>query len=414
MASDLRALLALVALASACGSGARERFTPPAFADGGLLRDAVPASRAALAQLSGVHGVEGDAALLGDDVVVRAAGDRLSIFARPDATYAVLRAGCRDGGDTFVLEGYYRRATTVASGLVRLFAEPETNARALCRGEPAPAPIELAGTFDDSSVRLRLQRGARDPSGRFFVVAHRGGCRTIDDCGASENSLEVLRLADALGADAVEVDVQLTSDGVPILYHDDQFDPRLASGAYCRGRVADFTMAHVQALCRLAGGERVPTLDDAFRTVVDETTLRGVWLDVKSVDVLGPASELAARHWARAKAAGRDVTIAVGLPTTELIDAWRARPAPSGPTCLAELEASDAIDAGCGVWAPRWTRGLLEDDARRVREHGGRVAYWTLDEEDFIDTFLGAHPDALLTNRPGLVRHRFESIGVVP
>lgn len=407
MRSEL--LLAAVVLAS-CGGGG-DTVDIPTFPDGGLLRDATPVP--SLVALSGLHRVESGAELLGGEVFVRASSSSVSVFAEPEATYLVTKGGCLADG-RLVLEGHLRHATTTQTGLVRLFVGPETNARALCRGELPTEPLVLDGTAQSSTIRLRRTRAPRDPGGRFYVVAHRGGCRTLDRCGASENSVEVIRLAESLGADAVEVDVRLTSDGVPILYHDDAFDARLTKGAYCHGDVADFPLVHVRALCRLEGGEQVPTLEDALAAAIDDTSLRGVWLDVKSVEALGPTRVVAERQAARARALGRDLQIVAGLWSSELVDAWAASPPPAAVTCLSELEPGDLERAGCTVWGPRWTRGLMESDVRAVQARGHRVAYWTLDEREFIDAFLGARPDAILTNRPGLVRLRFEQMGATP
>jgi glycerophosphoryl diester phosphodiesterase len=83
------------------------------------------------------------------------------------------------------------------------------------------------------------------------IVAHRG-----DSCRAPENTLDAARLAWEAGADAWELDVQLTRDGAPVVLHDEsllrttdvstrfQSDPRGRAGF----RVADFDLAEVQAL----------------------------------------------------------------------------------------------------------------------------------------------------------------------
>jgi glycerophosphoryl diester phosphodiesterase len=83
------------------------------------------------------------------------------------------------------------------------------------------------------------------------VVAHRG-----DSFHAPENTLEAARLALQAGADAWELDVQLTRDGTPVVLHDAsllrttdvathfQSDPRVRAGF----RVSDFDLAEVQAL----------------------------------------------------------------------------------------------------------------------------------------------------------------------
>jgi len=46
------------------------------------------------------------------------------------------------------------------------------------------------------------------------IVAHRGHTRA-----APENSMPAFLSATAAGADAVELDVRLSADGVPVVYH---------------------------------------------------------------------------------------------------------------------------------------------------------------------------------------------------
>ena len=63
---------------------------------------------------------------------------------------------------------------------------------------------------------------------------------------APENTLAGLRLALHIGADAIEVDVHLSADGIPVLIHDDSVD-RTTDG---RGAVAALTLAELRELRR--------------------------------------------------------------------------------------------------------------------------------------------------------------------
>jgi glycerophosphoryl diester phosphodiesterase len=83
------------------------------------------------------------------------------------------------------------------------------------------------------------------------IVAHRG-----DSFHAPENTLEAARLGWQAGADAWELDVQLTRDGVPIVIHDESLvrttdvakrfkDDLRADGGF---RVSDFDFSEVRAL----------------------------------------------------------------------------------------------------------------------------------------------------------------------
>ena len=68
--------------------------------------------------------------------------------------------------------------------------------------------------MSDSKNRFLTLLKARGPDP--VIVAHRG-----DSFRAPENTLEAARLAWQAGADAWELDVQLTRDGVPIVLHDE-------------------------------------------------------------------------------------------------------------------------------------------------------------------------------------------------
>lgn len=92
------------------------------------------------------------------------------------------------------------------------------------------------------------------------LIAHRCGGAL-----APENTLAGLRVAAGLGCRAVEFDVMLSADGVPVLIHDETLE-RTTDG---RGRVCDHTAAELARLD--AGGrhgprfsgERIPTLVEA-------------------------------------------------------------------------------------------------------------------------------------------------------
>ncbi len=69
-----------------------------------------------------------------------------------------------------------------------------------------------------------------------LIVAHRGA-----SSHAPENTLAAFRAAIAVGADGVEFDVQLTKDGVPVVFHDHDLK-RIAS---TREKVRDMTASQM-------------------------------------------------------------------------------------------------------------------------------------------------------------------------
>lgn len=92
-------------------------------------------------------------------------------------------------------------------------------------------------------------------------IAHRGGGAL-----APENTLEGFAVAVRLGFRAVEFDVMLTADGVPVLLHDETLE-RTTDGS---GTLAEQSWQQVSALdagCRFHKawrGARIPCLDDAL------------------------------------------------------------------------------------------------------------------------------------------------------
>lgn len=106
------------------------------------------------------------------------------------------------------------------------------------------------------------------------VIAHRGG-----GILAPENTLAAMRCGLAHGFHAVEFDVMLSQDGVPVLMHDPQFG-RTVRGT---GRVCDTAAAQLAAMDAGSwfgpqfAGESVPT----FEQVVDFCKENQIWMNVE-------------------------------------------------------------------------------------------------------------------------------------
>ncbi|SDD11957.1 glycerophosphoryl diester phosphodiesterase [Paenibacillus sp. UNCCL117] len=95
-------------------------------------------------------------------------------------------------------------------------------------------------------------------------MAHRGYPRRYP-----ENTLSSFQAACELSYSHLELDVQLSKDGIPVVIHDTSVD-RMTDG---KGQVKDFTLAELKELT-IGEGERIPTLDEALdllkgRLIVD-------------------------------------------------------------------------------------------------------------------------------------------------
>lgn len=111
-----------------------------------------------------------------------------------------------------------------------------------------------------------------------IVIAHRG------DADAPENSLRAIRDAGFHHADYAEIDVRLTSDGVPVVFHD-RYTGRL-SAAGRNLKVSKLTLERLRSMpMRQRGVEfRVPTLRQALAEVNRSDNGLGLLLDIKTDD----------------------------------------------------------------------------------------------------------------------------------
>ena len=109
----------------------------------------------------------------------------------------------------------------------------------------------------------------------LIVIAHRA-CPNH----TAENSLEGIRRAAELNADAVEIDVRLTHDGVPVLMHDRTL--RRTTG---RAKPISAISFDTLRRLRLSNGEPVPTFAEALDALPQR--LR-VAVDVKVPHAINP------------------------------------------------------------------------------------------------------------------------------
>ncbi|MFE9664551.1 glycerophosphodiester phosphodiesterase family protein [Streptomyces sp. NPDC005955] len=213
------------------------------------------------------------------------------------------------------------------------------------------------------------------------TVAHRG-----DPYRVRENTLPSLRSALALGADAVEVDVRLTRDGVPVLLHD-----ATLTRLWGHDRALDGLRA--EELRELTAGG-VPTLVDALaatdgvRVMVD---LPGA-SPAAARRIMGVVRDCGAADRAYYCAGARTMlAVRAADPAAEIALTWTTL-APPRPALL------DAV-------RPRWLNyrfGLVDRAlAERVHEGGHLLSVWTPDTRRSMRRLLAAGVDSITTNRVG-------------
>lgn len=104
----------------------------------------------------------------------------------------------------------------------------------------------------------------------FVVIAHRGASGY-----APENTMPAMELAYDMKAEMIEVDVMLSRDGIPVLFHDAKID-ELTDGA---GYLKDFSLEELQALdagswfSEEYAGTAIPTLEELLAWAQNKMTL---------------------------------------------------------------------------------------------------------------------------------------------
>lgn len=326
----------------------------------------------------------------------------LSFFMEDEASYLVMEA--RRAGEDILLNGYWRKMVNTETGKVQL---------TLSGREQKDKPgFLVTGVFGNGEEEPREPLAFRHqgplPNGDSLqVIAHRGGGRNNDLLPASENSVEMLKLASRFGATGVEIDVKLSKDGVPVLYHDDQINDRLTEKPGIRGALSEYTYKELSGI-QLKRGGRIPSLEQGLDTILYKTPLQFVWLDCKLQGSLEKVRELQQRYMEKARAAGRRLTILIGIPDEEAMKSFTQLKDFRSVLSLTELDTSLAIQLGANAWAPSWTKGLQLPVVTAMQQRGKSVIVWTVDLHDKIEEFIrDGKFNGIVSNRPSMVSYYY-------
>ena len=125
-----------------------------------------------------------------------------------------------------------------------------------------------------------------DPAARP-IIAHRGASGEFP-----ENTLLAFERGLAQGAEALEFDVRVTADGVPVVIHDSTVD-RTTDG---RGAVGGWTLDGLMEL-DAGSGQRIPTVAQTLSAFPDVAAI----IEVKEAKAASPLAEILRRHAAQSR-----------------------------------------------------------------------------------------------------------------
>jgi glycerophosphoryl diester phosphodiesterase len=240
------------------------------------------------------------------------------------------------------------------------------------------------------------------------VIAHRGASGS-----APENTIEAFELAVRQGADAFELDVRLTADGVPVVLHDATLDRTTDRGGPV-GAVSLAELREVDAGARFTldgrtfpfsvADVRIPTLSEVLRGFPEmplllevkepaaQEAVRRVLLEESAVERCVLASE----HHA-ALQAFREPPFAVAASGAEIGALYRAVLLRRVPTSVSYRTLSVPVRYR-GLPVP--TRWFLA----AARGLGCPVHVWTVNDPVTALTLWGRGVAGIVTNLPDRIR----------
>jgi glycerophosphoryl diester phosphodiesterase len=247
-----------------------------------------------------------------------------------------------------------------------------------------------------------------------WIIAHRGARREAPD-----NTRSAFERALSYPIDGIELDVQMSVDGMPILYHDRTLN-KVGLG---RRRVAELTYARLKTLDwggwfhRDFAGEPLPTLDQTLSWLADRTRLL---IEIKSQPKdhsNGHSTRLTHRvvQALNTQKQFKTLPLILSFDPKVLFSAWKMAPqwryvlniSEKEPKMLLELPSS----ATKHLWALDVNINRLSSELKQwTCDRGLRLFTYTCNTPRHVRRAMDLQVDAVITDKPGWLRHYFKEL----
>lgn len=246
-----------------------------------------------------------------------------------------------------------------------------------------------------------------DPD-RRPIVGHRGNAAR-----APENTLESFRQALAAGAECLELDVHLSSDGVAVVIHDPTLDRTTdASGSIAELPVAEIQRANAGARFTPDGrtfpyrdaGLSVPRFEEVLRAFPDVPLL----IEIKTSRASTETRRLIEHY-------GAESRCLVESFDADAIDPFRGSRIPIGASSADVRRLLHRVVTRRPVRSlpyavmciPRWLRGIrvpIASLVRLTRPAGCLVHVWTVNDPAVAQRLWQMGVRGIVSDDPGLIR----------
>ena len=225
------------------------------------------------------------------------------------------------------------------------------------------------------------------------AIAHRG----VRD-RYPENSIPAFVAALDQGADAIELDVHATADGIVVVHHD-SFLASSNPSPHAGRAIRSLTLSEL-AMFELAPGIGVPTLDEALRTICPAST---AYVEIKAPDIERAVADVIAAvpgaidncaiHCFDHRISKRFGSLGSGIPTGILLVAY-------------PVDSREVLDAAGARDFWESCEFIDQDLVDAIHSAGGRVIAWTCNDPAEWRRLIAAGVDGICTDRVGaLVQH---------
>ena len=233
-----------------------------------------------------------------------------------------------------------------------------------------------------------------------LIYAHRGA-----SAYAPENTMSAFHEAARRYADGIELDVQMTKDGVIVVMHDEDVSRTTNS----QGLVREKTLKEIKDLdagglySRLYVGEKVPTLEEVL-TFLQGNSLR-LNIEIKTCSAWYD-KELTRRTVSLVQQSGiKDRVIFSSFEHRSLLDAKELDDTiPCGLLYVGNLIHPGRYAKAVGVEYihPCWDN-LDRQGVEDCRENGIEIHPWTINDPTSRDAMLAFECEHLITNYPDIL-----------
>jgi len=228
-----------------------------------------------------------------------------------------------------------------------------------------------------------------------LIIAHRGYSSRFP-----ENTLAAFSGAVDIGADMIELDVQLSKDGTVVVYHDKDL-----SRIGIQGSVMDYDLEELRALdvgsafYAEYAGERMPTLTEVLELI--KNTELDIYLELKDIGDIPGFEEAVLACTESAHMTERCVFASFN---SQYLKRFKEMSESLELLYIAtEYDAALARELRPKYWG-LYKEHISQEVVDAIHEMGSRVYVWTVDEPGDITRVRDLGADGIVTNCPGIAK----------